>query len=78
MAAGVLTAEAALGLAEAFVAQERRSVSRLTSSDAAWKLRPASEKQLAVLRRRRIPFGPKTTMGDASRLIDLSNARRGY
>lgn len=77
LAAQVVGAQAALQLAEAFVSSERSSALRLKDKDAGWKKRPASEKQLALLRRRRIPFRPNLTMGEASSLIDLANARRG-
>src|SRR3990167_750108 len=70
-------AREALQVAEAFVATQRASVRTLTAQDAKWKTRPASEKQIALLRRRRIPFRPNLTMGEASSLIDLANARRG-
>lgn len=71
------TADEAAGLAERFVLQERRSVTRIAAVDAPWKTRPASEKQLALLRRRAIPHNAATiTMGAASKLIDIYNARR--
>jgi ATP-dependent helicase IRC3 len=78
LAAGVITAQAALHLAEAYVAQERRSVSKLKDRDAPWRTRPASEKQLGLLRKLRIPHNAqKLTMGGASDLIDLHHVRRG-
>lgn len=77
MAAGIVSAAEGLKLAEAFIRQERAQVMKLKASDAPWKARPASEKQIALLARRRIPHGPGLTMGQASDLIDLYNARRG-
>ena len=77
LAAQVLSADEAAGLAEAFVFSERQSVMKLKAKDAPWRQRPASDKQMALLRYKRVPFDPKTlTMGGASSLIDLANARR--
>lgn len=78
LANGVPSADAAAGLAEAFVLQERRSVMKLAGKDEDWKKRPASEKQKGLLRRLRVPLpaGP-LTMGQAGRLIDLAFARKG-
>jgi ATP-dependent helicase IRC3 len=76
LAAQVDSADAAAGLAEAFVLQERRSVAKLKNTDAPWRQRPASEKQIALLRKLRVPFKTPITMGGASDLIDLANARR--
>ena len=77
LATQITGAHEALQLAEAFVSTQRSSVTKLKAQDAGWKRRPASEKQIALLRRRRIPFKPDITMGAASSLIDLANARRG-
>lgn len=77
LATGLENASAALLLAEAYVTQERRAASKLKANNAPWRARPASEKQIALLQRRRIPFAPGITMGDASDLIDLANTRRG-
>lgn len=77
LAADVVSADAAAGLAEAFILQERRSVMKLKDKDAAWRKRPASPKQLALLKRLRVPRIPdRCTMGAASDLIDLAQARR--
>jgi ATP-dependent helicase IRC3 len=77
LATQVLTAEAAAGLAEAFVLQERRSVMKLKDRDAPWRSRPASSGQIGLLRRLRVPFKNGITMGEASSLIDLAKARGG-
>ncbi len=77
IAAGVLTSEAAAGLAEAFVLQERRSVMKLADRDAPWRARPASPKQIGLLQRLRVPVPKDCTMGQASNLINLAKARRG-
>lgn len=76
LAAQVTSPQAALQLAEAFVGQERRTVLKLKDRDAPWRTRPASEKQIALLKRLRVPHMPKT-MGEASDLIDLAQSRRG-
>jgi ATP-dependent helicase IRC3 len=77
IAAQIETAHAAALLAEAFMDQERRSATKLTNRDAEWKKRPASDKQLAFLRRLGVPLDPKKrlTMGEASRQINWMKAR---
>jgi ATP-dependent helicase IRC3 len=78
LAAGVETAQQAAGHAEAFVLQERRSVTRLAATDAPWKRNPASDKQLARLRQMGVPHTVAgLTMGQASQLITLAIARKG-
>jgi ATP-dependent helicase IRC3 len=75
--AGVVTATEALKLAEAYVQAERSQVLKILDVDAPWKKRPASPKQLGLLKARGIPFDPKgLTMGQASALIDNANLRR--
>lgn len=76
LATGVPAADAAAGLAEAFVLQERRSVMKLADKDAEWKKRPASKGQLAYLRALRVPYRPGILMGEAGRLIELGKARQ--
>lgn len=82
MAAGVVSAEAALHLAEAYVQQERGTALKLKNREAPWREKPASEKQLALLRKFRVPHNPAQLSqqggsGRASDLIDLVMARRG-
>lgn len=78
LAADILTEADAAGVAEAFVLQERGSVAKMKSTDAPWRLAPASEKQIQLLTKWRIPFNPKTvTKGQASDLLDLASARKG-
>jgi len=78
VATNITSADAALSLAETFVRQERSAVYRLKDITAPWRLKPATDKQLALLGKKRIPHNPKTiTMGQASELIDLAFARRG-
>jgi hypothetical protein len=66
----------ALAAAEAFMRVERTSVMKLKSRLAPWKKRPASNGQLGYLRRINAQFKPSITMGEASDLIDLYNARK--
>jgi hypothetical protein len=77
LAAQVQGVEAALHLAEAFVMQERRSVSRITDKSAPWRVGPASDKQKGMLRGLKVPFRPGISKGEASDLINLAKARRG-
>lgn len=78
LATQVASADAAAGLAEAFVLQERRSVTKLANVDAPWRKAPATENQIALLRKLRAPFNPKTiTKGEASNLITSWQARKG-
>jgi ATP-dependent helicase IRC3 len=77
LAAQVANATDALRLAEAFVMQERRAVSKLKDREAPWRQRPASPKQLQLLGKWHVPHKPKgLTMGEASDLIDIAQARR--
>lgn len=76
VASGFQTAQQALIAAEAFISSERSVVTRLKASDASWRSRPASDKQMAFLRRMKIPIPGKMTAGDASNLIDVAMARR--
>lgn len=73
----IATADAAAVLAEAYVQQERRSVTKLKDKSAPWRGRPASDKQLQLLAKWRIPHAKSITMGQASDLLDLASARRG-
>lgn len=77
IATAVVDADAAAGLAEAFVLQERRSIMKLKDKDAPWRSRPASPKQEQLLTRLRVPFKRPISMGQASDMIDLAQARRG-
>jgi hypothetical protein len=53
-------------------------VQKLKDREAPWRQAPASEKQLAVLKKLRIPHDPKKiTKGQASDLLDINAARRG-
>lgn len=71
------TAVEALALAETFVNNERGASFKLKDREAPWRRKPASEKQMALLRKWQIPFAPGLTAGDASDRIDLYQSRRG-
>jgi len=78
IAHGIPDPQLAASMAEGYVRDERQSVQRLTDKNAPWRSKPASEKQLALLKRRRVPVPTNCTMGQASELIDrVMNARRG-
>lgn len=76
IASQIITSDGAAGVAEAFVLQHRRSVTKLRSVDAPWRQSEASPKQIQLLKRLKIPHGAKVTRGEASDLIDLYNSRR--
>jgi superfamily II DNA or RNA helicase len=48
----------------------------LVAKDAAWRRRPATQKQIEALSRMKIPHGPDISSGEASALIDAEMARR--
>lgn len=77
LAHGLPTAAAALVAAEAFMQAERRTAARLRSREAPWRARPATPKQISMLRQWRVPHQPQITCGQASDLIDLAIQRRG-
>lgn len=78
LATGVLSADAAGAMAEAYIEQERRTVLKLKAKSAPWKQRPATAKQMGFMRQLGIVFDPRTlTMGDASKLIDHAKAMKG-
>lgn len=78
IAAQVPTPIAALKLAETFIRDERGSVTAITDKAAGWKRRPASEKQIALLTRLRVPVPKNCTMGQAGRLINMAKSRTGW
>lgn len=77
IAAQVESAEAAAGLAEAFVKAERQSVTKLVDKDAPWRKKPANDKQLGLMRILNIPIKRGITAGEASTQIDIAKAKRG-
>lgn len=75
---GLPSSDAAAKIAEAFVLQERRSTMKLMDREAPWRTRPASSKQLALLRTLRVPVANgkhPMTAGEASDLITLAKQR---
>lgn len=76
LARQVPTADQAAGLAEQFVLTERRSVMKIRGTDAPWRDRPASPKQLGLLRRINQPIRKGLTMGEASDMITAAQTRR--
>lgn len=81
IAENMQTPQAALRAAESFVAQERRSALTIVDGKAAWRSRPATEKQIKRLESlsgaRKKGIGvPPLTSGEASDLIDLLIARK--
>ncbi|MCX6544420.1 MAG: DEAD/DEAH box helicase [Acidobacteria bacterium] len=64
----------AQGIAEDFA--RKVGAGRLVDRAAPWRTAPASEGQLGILRRCRIPFAPDISKGDASDLITTMVARR--
>lgn len=76
IAAQIVTADAAAGVAEAFVLTHRRSAARIVSNAAPWRQRPATPNQVALLARLRVPHADTITAGEASQLIDSRMARR--
>jgi ATP-dependent helicase IRC3 len=72
------TADGAAGIAEQFVLRERRGVANLKDKSASWRQKGPSPKQLALLKKMRVPLPPgPLTAGKCSDLIDLAMARRG-
>ncbi len=73
----------ALQHAEAFVQAERRSAARLRDKNAAWRLAPASPRQIQLLERYGVPFdveklAKKGGKGIASDMLDLAMASKAH
>lgn len=63
--------------AETWIRQHRRDQIGMLLSNVRWKQDLATDKQIAQLRRNRVPFDPATiTKGEASRLLDIASERR--
>lgn len=62
--------------AEQFITDQRSTVVGMKARDAGWKGKPASPKQIAFLRRLKVPFPPNVSSGEASRLIDVAKSRK--
>jgi superfamily II DNA or RNA helicase len=65
----------AVGAADALIAGEMPKV--LVDPKARWRKDPASEKQIALLKKFRVPFRVPLTKGEAGILLDKAFARRG-
>lgn len=76
LAMEIASANEAAQAAEAFVLAERRSVMKLRSTDAPWRLKPVSAGQLGLLSRLRVAHKPDITAGEASDLIDFAQSRK--
>lgn len=76
LARQVPTADQAASLAEQFVLQERRSIMKIRGNDAPWRDRPASPKQIGLLRRMKAVIPKRLTMGEASDMITAAQTRR--
>jgi len=72
--ASALTIEYAMGTAED--AARKIGPAVLIDRTARWRSEPASEKQLALLKRWRVPHMPTLTRGEASELLAVAGARR--
>lgn len=78
LAQGIETADAAAGLAEAFVLQERRSVAKMKDPNAYWRTKGPSAKQIALMKKLGIKFPKrKLTAGECSDMIGYAMARKG-
>jgi hypothetical protein len=66
----------AIATVDAFVQRERENVVSLVAVDARWRAQKPTDKQLDVLRRRRIPTPEGLTRGQASWLITQSSGRQ--
>jgi hypothetical protein len=76
LATGFTDDRAAIQAAELFVGRERRRTMSLTSADAPWKAKPASQGQLDYLAKLHVPVKPGLSMGEASALINQAKALR--
>lgn len=73
---GIQTAAEAGQVAEGWVKVNRAPAARMKAADAPWMKRPATDKQRWLLRKRKIPFAPGITAGQASELLDMSSSVR--
>lgn len=65
-------------IAESFIAQERKPAVRVAGKDAGWRSDKASEAQLGLLKKWRVQVKPGMTKGEASDLITVTKAQRGF
>lgn len=75
LAADFPTLAKAVGAADALIQGDQPKV--LVDPKARWRKDPASEKQVALLRKFRVPFREPLTKGEAGILLDKVFARRG-
>ncbi len=75
LAADFPTLEKAVGAADALITAEMPKV--FTDPKARWRKDPASEKQVALLKKFRVPYREPLTKGEAGILLDKVFARRG-
>lgn len=75
LAADFPTLAKAVGAADALIAEEMPKV--FTDPKARWRKDPASEKQVALLKKFRVPYREPITKGEAGILLDKAFARRG-
>ena len=68
----------AIRAVDRFVKEKRPDLVSVLKIDADWREQRPSEKQLDVLRRRKIPLAPNLTRGQASWLITHSNLRSRF
>lgn len=68
--------ERAIGAVDALVHYHRERAVPLLTVDAEWRFEEPTDKQLVLLRRRRIPLPPRLTRGQASWLIAQSGPRQ--
>lgn len=77
LASGIESADAAAGIAEAYVIAERKVVTKLVGKDARWRNDPASDRQKAWLRWKWIPHASDIRKGAAADLMELVKSKAG-
>lgn len=77
IAQGLPSADEAARVAEKYIHAERPQVTRMIDTNAGWRSAPASEKQKAWLRWKRIPHRDSITKGEASDIRNLYQAKGG-
>ena len=75
LAADFPTLAQAVGAADALIQNDQPKV--LVDPKARWRRDPASEKQISLLKKFRVPFREPLTKGEAGILLDKAFARRG-
>lgn len=67
---GAKTAQEALRQAEAFVASQRPVALKIVASNAPWRRNPATDRQKALLARKKVPVPSGMTAGQASDILE--------